>query len=604
MLKTAHPMQWVIVGLFGLYVGGSMIAAGIGDSPKDFHLREFGTLPVIEGGRIKPMDTFARSRLMLIASRQTFQNEQDKTRPATQWLLDAMSAELVKGGGLALEYKMFRIENDQVLGLLHLEPRPGFRYAMKEFSDHVGALQREAERAEKVEERKRSVYESKVLDLANHVTLFVRVASFESPAVVPTTGNWMTINEVFQEARIGNQAPPPVALALFKALQSYNKQDVDGFNDAVKDYRAFFAENMPEALRTTGVEVYFNELAPFYICAVSYTFIFVLAAVSWLGWFAPLNRAAFWSMLLIAVVHTIALMSRIYIQGRPPVTNLYSSAIFIGWGCVLTCLIVEYFFRNSIAIAVGSVTGALSLVIAHFLSLESGDTMEMMQAVLDTNFWLATHVTCITLGYTATFVAGFMGIAYVAAMAISAVLARLGVRDENIRGFLEGPDSRRGARGFFTHFFDTDAASILGKMIYGVVCFGMFLSFTGTVLGGLWADYSWGRFWGWDPKENGALLIVIWCALILHARWGGMVKQRGIAVLAVLGNIVTSWSWFGTNFLGVGLHSYGFMAGAMSWLFFFWCVMLAIAAVGLLPLKQWAELPAREAEPAADPVAV
>jgi len=217
----------------------------------------------------------------------------------------------------------------------------------------------------------------------------------------------------------------------------------------------------------------------------------------------------------------------------------------------------------------------------------------MMQAVLDTNFWLATHVTCVTLGYTATFVAGFMGITYVVAMLTSAGLGLLGRRHEGARRFLESPASTLGPRGFFTRFFDTDASAVMGKMIYGVVCFGMFLSFTGTVLGGLWADYSWGRFWGWDPKENGALLIVIWCALILHARWGGMVKQRGVAILAVLGNVVTSWSWFGTNFLGVGLHSYGFMAGAMTGLLVFDAAILVIAGLGLLPLGRWAKLPPR-----------
>src|SRR5262249_61938197 len=109
----------------------------------------------------------------------------------------------------------------------------------------------------------------------------------------------------------------------------------------------------------------------------------------------------------------------------------------------------------------------------------------------------------------------------------------------------------------------------------------------GTVLGGLWADYSWGRFWGWDPKENGALLIVIWIALILHARWGGLVKHRGIAVLSVLGIIITSWSWFGTNFLGVGLHSYGFRQGAMATLILADFVFLAIAGFGMLPLNMW-----------------
>src|SRR5262249_51640141 len=150
-----------------------------------------------------------------------------------------------------------------------------------------------------------------------------------------------------------------------------------------------------------------------------------------------------------------------------------------------------------------------------------------LQAVLDTNLWLATHVTTVTFGYGATLVAGFLAIVYVVC-------------------------------GLMTPLLQKEQANSLAKMIYGVVCFATLLSFTGTVLGGIWADQSWGRFWGWDPKENGALLIVIWNALILHARWAGIIKQRGMALLAIAGNIVTAWSWFGTNLLGVGLHAYGF----------------------------------------------
>src|SRR5258708_16000241 len=107
----------------------------------------------------------------------------------------------------------------------------------------------------------------------------------------------------------------------------------------------------------------------------------------------------------------------------------------------------------------------------------------------------------------------------------------------------------------FTEKLRHGASADLTRMTYGVLCGGMFFSFVGTVLGGLWADYSWGRFWGWDPKENGALLIVIWIALILHARWGGMVKQRGMACLSVIVIIVTGWSWFDTNFPALGKHA-------------------------------------------------
>ena len=105
--------------------------------------------------------------------------------------------------------------------------------------------------------------------------------------------------------------------------------------------------------------------------------------------------------------------------------------------------------------------------------------------------------------------------------------------------------------------------------------------------GGLWADDSWGRFWGWDPKENGALIIVLWNALVLHARWDGMVRERGLALLAVVGNIVTAWSWFGVNELGVGLHSYGFTEGVLGTLFWFGVSQLAVIGCGLIPRNYW-----------------
>jgi cytochrome c biogenesis factor len=129
--------------------------------------------------------------------------------------------------------------------------------------------------------------------------------------------------------------------------------------------------------------------------------------------------------------------------------------------------------------------------------------------------------------------------------------------------------------------------SALAKMVYAIICFATFFSFLGTVLGGIWADQSWGRFWGWDPKENGALIIVLWNALILHARWGGIVRERGLMNMAVFGNIVTSFSWFGVNMLGIGLHSYGFMDAASKWLTLFVVSQAVIIGFGLIPLRYW-----------------
>jgi ABC-type transport system involved in cytochrome c biogenesis permease subunit len=214
--------------------------------------------------------------------------------------------------------------------------------------------------------------------------------------------------------------------------------------------------------------------------------------------------------------------------------------------------------RNGIACAAACALAFPSLLIAHYLA-GSGDTMQMLQAVLDTNIWLATHVVVITLGYAATFLSGFLAIVYV-----------LG--------------------GTLTTAISGDLRKTISRMIYGVVCFAMLFSFVGTILGGIWADQSWGRFWGWDPKENGAVLIVLWNAIILHARWGGLVRDRGMALLAVAGNIVTSWSWFGTNMLSFGLHSYGRMDAAVFWLSAWVALQVGIIVVGCLPLRLWRSL--------------
>ena len=144
----------------------------------------------------------------------------------------------------------------------------------------------------------------------------------------------------------------------------------------------------------------------------------------------------------------------------------------------------------------------------------------------------------------------------------------------------------------------------LTHMVYGIICFATLFSFVGTVLGGIWADQSWGRFWGWDPKENGALLIVLWCALILHARWGGFIRQRGLMAMTLGGNAITAFSWFGVNMLGVGLHSYGFMDKAFPWLVSFVIAQGVLMIIGLQPQSKPVKLPALAALPPALPPAL
>jgi ABC-type transport system involved in cytochrome c biogenesis permease subunit len=229
--------------------------------------------------------------------------------------------------------------------------------------------------------------------------------------------------------------------------------------------------------------------------------------------------------------------------------------------------------------AVAALAGFVTLLIAHNLAL-GGDTMEMLRAVLDTNFWLATHVVVITLGYASTFVAGLLACFYIFFGLFTPMLSK--------------PLVKRGAATIPTHI-----GKALVKMVYGIICFATLFSFVGTVLGGIWADQSWGRFWGWDPKENGALILVLWNSLILHVRWSGMVKDRGLMNLAIFGNIVTSFSWFGVNMLGIGLHSYGFMDSAFNWLMLFISSQLLLIGLGLVPLRLWRSFPGAAQTPIA-----
>lgn len=233
-------------------------------------------------------------------------------------------------------------------------------------------------------------------------------------------------------------------------------------------------------------------------------------------------------------------------------TTLYETILFITACTILVSLFIEYVNRQRVALAVASTLGVIGLFLSMKYELKEavtqGDTMPSLVAVLDTNFWLATHVTTVTMGY--------------AAGLLASALAHVWIFGK-LFGF------RKDEGEFYRS---------LSRTIYGVLCFGLFFSLVGTVLGGIWANYSWGRFWGWDPKENGALLICLAFLMILHARMGGYLKQFGMCVASILTGLVVAFSWWGVNLLSIGLHSYGFTNGIYITLVIFfsceWIVLL------------------------------
>src|SRR5205085_4380029 len=227
------------------------------------------------------------------------------------------------------------------------------------------------------------------------------------------------------------------------------------FSQQAAGLRDWFSKDQPAAVKRSAFESLFNHVDPFTHSMTLYVLAFLLACFSWLGWNRPLNRAAFYLLLVTIALHTFGLVSRMYLQERPPVTNLYSSAIFIGWGAVIVSLILERIFRDGIGAACAGAIGFITLIIAHHLA-GSGDTLEMLQAVLDTNIWLATHVVAVSTGYSAMFLAGMLAMIYI-------------------------------VRGALTRSLKKQTADSLARMTYGVVCFAALFSFVGTVFGGVGA---------------------------------------------------------------------------------------------------------------------
>lgn len=298
---------------------------------------------------------------------------------------------------------------------------------------------------------------------------------------------------------------------------------------------------------------WFSNALVFFILA------FVVMAFSWL---TPGSKAGKRILFVAGLLAFIGLCLNVYgitlrclIRERPPITNLYDTVIFITATAVLLGLILEYFTRLGVGTLIAVVSGVLGMFLSiKYEAKEATDTMGQLVAVLDTNFWLATHVTIINIGYAAALVAALIGLIY-----LTGRFAALFHKREN-------PEFYR----------------LLTRMNYGVICFCLFFSLVGTVLGGIWANYSWGRFWGWDPKENGALMICLWTLVILHGRMAGWIREIGIHVNSLILAIITTFSWWGVNNLGVGLHSYGFTEGVWGALYLSWMILGVFMAMGVV----------------------
>ena len=557
---------------------------------------EFKDIPVQQDGRVKPLDTFSRNHLLRFnGKRSTGTN-----LSPSEWLFSmAVNKNDIKS------IPIFNIRNPEVAHTLSLEWNEMHRYSLKEVLEGIereidifnNLHTKNSEDMTIAEKQLTEIYlniisykniESSLLCLApiilvdnqevadaikvnigdkvsyfrfiqyiDNMNSLIRSHSIkDEKELTPTDSSFFMIlenlNEVYDSRNSqGLKIIPPSSISneekwlspwelmdgrmletfqikMLLELEEYiAKNSKKSINLYTNILYSLSLETLPE-ISILKREVWYNKVNLFYKSTALYLLSFLFLSFSFIFKSRRLDIFSFPFLLAGLSVHGLCLYIRMLIMGRPPISTLYETIIFVGFIGVLFSVFLEIFRKDRIGIFMASFLG----IVFHYISFgyaADGDTLGMLVAVLNSNFWLATHVTTIIIGYGASIIAGFMGHIYLI-YSITYTSKTKKIRE----------------------IYDTTFAMTL---------IALFFTVFGTILGGIWADQSWGRFWGWDPKENGALLICMWQILMIHMRLTGIVKGRGFALGMIINNIIVALAWFGVNLLNVGLHSYGFASG-------------------------------------------
>ncbi|MBD3347128.1 MAG: hypothetical protein GF401_18905 [Chitinivibrionales bacterium] len=596
-LKSLFPFCMILV-----------ILAGFSDVfAKEFDLETFSEISVMDNNRVKPLDTYARIKLLQFSGRSSIEGYS-----AIEWL-----ARVLFTPAKAAQDQIFLIDNPEIADAIGAE-RHRRRYSFSDLHAGFGKLHQLARKASMTPGKERSNFENEAARAYRNVTEYAELTgmfSFIEPdpaygikdsAVARILGldtlkpaqsyyemlahspalsramkevsgkkrsEWSSLDSAVVSvahsmyrmgARIGN---PPLHIIpvghqgsvewlspwgylakyassslgnnhidlLIELRENYRSDNPVAFEKAVEQFRTSVQKDAGKVIDYPdhSLEISYNALNPFLKSKILYGLTCILALFLMIIYRTWLHFTAVALIIPGFLFQTWGLIARMIILNRPPIDNLYGTLVFVAWASVILGAVVELWQRNAMGLLISSFIGFALLHLAGKYGAD-GDTMGMLSAVLNNNFWLTTHIITITLGYTGLLAAGIAGHVYI------------------IRKLASG---------------DKQKLTSTNKTIYAVLAFGFTFTVIGTVLGGMWADQSWGRFWGWDPKENGALLICLWCTIIFHARAGGMIRGWGLAMGSIVGLVLVMFAWLGVNLLGVGLHSYGFTSTGAQVLF-------------------------------------
>lgn len=503
-------------------------------APRDFDWEPLRLMAIQDRGRVKPLETFASESLLYITGARVW-NKMQPIEVVLGWLI-AFDREWE-------DEAFIRIDHGPLKRALGLDPdKKYFSPALLQKNEALPKIVREAAQKEQRKERL-SDLEKKAMQVQNQRGLLEAIVTGQAFTILPNPR--------------GIQEPWFSLVALTEASVPYPQEHLKKVSAGVRDMLdAFIAKNAMAWRQAVEVTVPFienelakgaypdmgqlkresqyNNLRPFhwawilYTCAFVGLLFFLVTGNPIARWIGAVTMASGFGL------HIYGFILRCIISGRPPVTNMYESVIWVTWGCVLFSLVIWAAYKNAAIPAAASVFSIVGLVLADNLPLVLDPGIHPLEPVLRSNFWLTIHVLTITLSY--------------AAFALSLCLGNV-----VLGNYLWRPTK-------------TAVIQQYSLYMYRAMQIGVVLLAAGTILGGVWADYSWGRFWGWDPKEVWALIALLLYLAVLHGRFTGWLRGFGFAATTVVAFLGVLMAWYGVNFvLGVGLHSYGFGSGGMGY---------------------------------------
>lgn len=491
---------------------------------------EIQLLPVQDGGRIKPFDSFAREQLEVVYGKPKFEGRLAYEVILT-WMLTPEAWQ---------EKEIFQVQNLDVKKRLKLSAdQKRFKgdqiFSNEAFRGLIGELNEKRESKEKL-----TPYYQALQRLENQYFVFTEIAAGRMLKIMPNpqSDTWISVAELPENHQSQFLDVTKAFIAAISAevdKQADREQMRLKLDEAVRSFKEAVGSEKLVNPMDMKIEVFFNQTHPFGWAAVFYGIALIGFLIFWVMGRAWAQKIAHGSLILAIILHISGFSIRCYLTGHPPVTNIYETVVWVALGAILFSLILQYFMKNKVLLLGGTMVATFCLIIADSAPLILDDSIQPLEAVLRSNYWLTIHVLTITISYAAFFLAMALG-------------------DLGLLYFIKGEDKHK------------EDIKIIAQSVYRAIQIGVAFIAPGIILGGIWADYSWGRFWGWDPKETWALIALLGYVAVLHGRLVGMIKDFGMIASGVGAFSLVVMSWYGVNFvLGAGLHTYGFGAGGVEY---------------------------------------